>query len=281
MNPASRIFVFIFFVCVATNSCYSQQLHIGATTAYNATFVLDKGLSEDPRYNSTYTYNFAPIGLSFGVDFSNSFGLSLESILSKQGQIYDIIDFAEQVKGQRNIDLTYVNVPLLMKFMSGGNGAARANFNIGPQLSFLTQGTESIQTSAGDYKMPEDVDFATIQQDYPQATQTPEQASQGLYTLPQDVPVTDILTKKSNDFKKAEFQIAAAFGVDFDLAKHFYLSTQIRANYSLTDMRNEDIIDLLKSGSVSEVFGQRANLLVGIQIGLHYTFGVTRSFKFK
>ncbi len=281
MNTLNKIFIFVLILFGSITNGFTQQIHLGATTAYNATFVLDKGLSEDPRYNSTYTYNMAPIGFSFGVDFSNSFGLSLESILSKQGQIYEIIDFAEQVKGQRNIDLTYLNVPLLMKFMSGGNGAARANFNIGPQLSFLTEGSESIQTSAGDYKMPEGVDFTTIQQDYPQATQTPEQALAGLYTLPQDIPATDILTKKANDFKNAEFQIAAAFGVDFDLSKHLFLTTQIRANYSLTDMRNEDIIDLLKSGSVSEIFGQRANLLVGIQIGLHYTFGITRSFKFK
>ena len=281
MNQMSKIFVFVFIVCVSINYGFAQQIHLGATTAYNATFVLDKGLSEDPRYSSTYTYNFAPIGFSFGVDFSNSFGLSLESILSKQGQIYEIIDIANAVKGQRNIDLTYLSVPLLMKFMSGGNGAARANFNIGPQMSFLTEGNESIQTSAGDYKMPEGVDFQTIQQDYPSATQSPSQATLGEYTLPENIPATDILTKKANDFKNAEFQIAAAFGVDFDLSKHLFLTTQIRANYSLTDMRNNDIIDLLKSGGVSEVFGQRANLLVGIQIGLHYTFGVTRSFKFK
>src|SRR5690606_38344478 len=130
MNRISKILVFLF--CGSINYGVAQQIHLGATTAYNATFVLDKGLSEDPRYNSTYTYNFAPIGFSFGVDFSNSFGLSLESILSKQGQIYEIIDVAKKVQGERNIDLTYINLPLLMKFMSSGNGAARANFNIGP-----------------------------------------------------------------------------------------------------------------------------------------------------
>ncbi|HEX5172305.1 MAG TPA: hypothetical protein VFW11_24185 [Cyclobacteriaceae bacterium] len=51
-------------------SMRAQQIHVGLTTAVNATFVLDKGLSEDPRYNSTYTYNVAPIGFNFGVDFT-------------------------------------------------------------------------------------------------------------------------------------------------------------------------------------------------------------------
>ncbi len=272
MNPASRIFVFIFFVCVATNSCYSQQLHIGATTAYNATFVLDKGLSEDPRYNSTYTYNFAPIGFSFGVDFSNSFGLSLESILSRQGQVYEIIDVAKQVQGERNIDLTYINMPLLLKFMSGGNGAARANFNIGPQLSFLTDAVETLRYNGGTYQIPDDPNW--------ELPADGTNNGDGTYDVPEQTP-TEIYSKAANDFKSMEFQIAAAFGVDFDLARHFFLSTQIRANYSLTDMKSGDAWDTITSGNAKDLVGQRANLLVGIQIGLHYTFGVTRSFKFK
>lgn len=276
----SKILAILSLFSLLPLAASSQQIHIGATTAVNATFVLDKGLSEDPRYNSTYTFKTAPIGVSFGVDFGNTFGLSLESIMSKQGQIYDVVDIYNQVKGARNIDLSYVQLPLLLKFMSGGTSGTRANFNIGPQLSILTAGIEDLQTNAGDYKMPEGVDFATIQEDYPGATQTSEQAANGEYTLPTDYSY-DLLTKEANDFKTKEFQIAAAFGLDIDLSKHLFLTTQIRANYSLTDMRNEDIIELLQSGDVSEIFGQRANLLVGIQIGLHYTFGVTRSFKMK
>jgi hypothetical protein len=96
---------------------------------------------------------------------------------------------------------------------------------------------------------------------------------QTMYLLP------TLLDKKLNDFKNTEFQLAAAFGLDIDLSKNLFLTTQVRANYSFTDMRNEDIIDLLKSGNVSEIFGGRANFLVGVQVGLHYYFGTLRSFK--
>jgi len=89
----------------------------------------------------------------------------------------------------------------------------------------------------------------------------------------------DLLTKEANNFKNAEFQIAMAFGVDIDLSKHLYLSTQIRANYSLTDMRNGDVINSIKQGNYSDVFGSRANFLVGVQLGLHYYFGTLRSFR--
>lgn len=272
MMKTSKLLTIVFLVGAFAKQGSAQQIHLGLTTAVNATFVLDKGLSEDPRYSSTYTYQMAPIGFNFGVDFGRTFGLSLESILSKQGQIYEIIDAAEQIKGERKIDLTYVHLPLLMRFMSGGNGGARANFNIGPQLSILTQAVESMQYQAGTFRMPEDPNF-----------QLPEGATDngdGTYTTPEMSP-TELLTKQANQFRNTEFQIAAAFGLDIDLSRHMFLSTQIRANYSLTDMRNGDVIEAIKNGEGNDLFGKRANLLVGLQLGLHYTFGVTRSFKYK
>jgi hypothetical protein len=238
---------------------------------------LDKGLSEDPRYNSTATYQWAPVGFNFGVDFGRKFGLSLEGIKSKQGQIYDMIDTFEKVKGQRKISLDYLQLPMLMRFMSGGNGGARANFNLGPQLSLLTDARESIQANAGKFEIPEGVDFADIQQEFPSAVNNGD----GTYEIPADLPSKDILTKKMNDFNNTEFSIAGAFGLDIDLSKHLFLTTQVRATYSLTDMRNGDVIEQIKNGDSADIFGQRANLLVGVQLGLHYMFGTTRSHKFK
>jgi hypothetical protein len=44
-------------------------------------------------------------------------------------------------------------------------------------------------------------------------------------------------------------------------------------------MRNGDVINSIKNGNYSDIFGSRANLLVGVQLGLHYYFGTLRSFK--
>ena len=261
---------------VTTGTAQIVQIHLGATTTVNATYVLDKGLSEDPRYNSTATYQWAPIGFNFGVDLGRKFGLSLEGIKSKQGQIYEMIDAYEKVKGHRKISLDYLQLPMLMRFMSGGNAGTRANFNLGPQLSLLTDARESIEAQAGTYQIPEGMDFTSIQQEFPQATDNGD----GTYNIP-DMPSMDLLTKKANDFKNTEFSIAGAFGLDIDLSKHLYLTTQIRATYSLTDMRNGDVIEKIKSGDSADIFGQRANLLVGAQIGLHWMFGTTRSHRFK
>lgn len=268
---------FLAFTAAIAVQAQIVQVHLGATTAGNATFVLDKGLSEDPRYNATYTYNFAPIGFSFGVDLGRKFGLSLEGIKSKQGQIYEMIDMAEKVRGERRIDLSYIHLPLLFKFMSGGNSGARGNFNFGPQLSLLTDAREYVEAQAGVYKMPEGMDFESVQQEFPNAVNNGD----GTYQIPTDVPSRDILSKKANDFKNSEFSIAAAFGLDIDLSKHLFLTTQVRANYSLTDIRNGDVIERIKNGDGGSLFGERANLVVGVQLGLHYMFGKTRSFKMK
>lgn len=248
-----------------------SQIHIGATTGLNATFVLDKGLREDPRYNSTYTYQWAPVGMSFGVNIGRRLGLSLESILSNQGQLYQVVNAAEQIAGKRDISLQYINLPVLLNFKGAGSGRARSNFNFGPQLGLLTKAREVIQFDPGTYTIPNDPNFELP----PNATDNGD----GTYTLTETY--RQEFTKAANDFKNAEFQIAMGFGLDIDLSKHLYLSTQVRVNYSLTDMRNKDVIEAIQNGNASDIFGARANMLVGVQMGLHYMFGSTRSFKGK
>lgn len=272
------LFILVIFICFATVPLCAQ-IHLGATSAYNATFVLDKGLSDDPRYNSTYTYQLSPVGFNFGVDFGRKFGLQLESILSNQGQIYELVDVAGKVAGERKIDLQYINIPMMMKFMGGGDGKARTNFNFGPQLSLLSKAKETLQADGGStFTIPEGLSFEDVEADFEGAINNGD----GTYSMPQgSTSPKDLLSKEANDFRNAEFQLAMAFGFDLDLSKHLYLSAQVRANYSLTDMRNGDVIDAIKAGNAGDVFGSRANLLVGVQMGLHWYFGTLRSFKNK
>ena len=266
-----------------------SQVHFGLTTAVNSSFVLDKGITTDPRYDAQMTYEFAPVGFSFGVDIANKFGLQLETIMANQGQIFEVIDAAKNAVGERKIDLSYVQIPLLFKFMSGSNSGARTNFSLGPQISFLTKGRETLQyvqsimtipdefasyngDEAGTYTITDPSTGEVITTD---ATMTPD----GDYNVPA-MPSTELLSSEYNRMKNKEFQIAASFGLDIDLGKHLYLSSVIRANYSLTDMRNGDVIEHLKNdGDIKDLFSKRSNLLVGIQLGLNYTLGLTRSFK--
>ncbi len=266
MKKIILIFLVLFFY---SKSQAQVKIHVGATTAMNSTFVLDKGLKADPRYLSTATYKWAPVGFSFGIDLGKRFGLQLESIKAAQGQIYEVRDALNQVVGQRNFDMSYLQFPLMLKMMGGSDKAARMNFQIGPQLSIIQTGTEILKYAQSIQNIPDGVPppvGAVLQPD-------------GTYEVP---AVDEIISGTSEiegalyKFKETEIQLAAAIGFDIDIMRNFYLSTNIRANYSFTDMRGQDLIDLVKSGNVSEIFNQRAHLAVGMQLGLHWMIGGTR-----
>ncbi len=184
------------------------------------------------------TYNFAPVGFAAGVDFGRGFGLQLESIYARQGQVYDIINVAEQAIGQRRIDLTYVHLPLLLRSFGTGGRRTHFNFMFGPQLSLLTRGQEIYeQYQAGTLRLPTDA-----QPPVDPTTGRPVAVNaDGTYNFPATTQ-TLFSTEAQNsiqEFRKTDLQIAVGFGLDIDLGKNLYLSTQVRGNYGFVDMRNE------------------------------------------
>lgn len=315
MKTSLHILVLLF--CMA--SAYAQpRVHLGVTTGFNSTYVLDKGLSEDPRYTAQANYEWAPIGASFGVDFTNRIGLQIESIRAAQGQIYQMIETANNVQSmiaERNIDLNYIQIPLLMKMMSGGNKGARFNFQLGPQLSLLNSGSETMRfvqdaniniSEGGDIPIDATTVLVNNSDDIPiayqQALESGEvtSASSNELEVPleyfQDMentsqynmPESSVMMLMDNEvesevqqFKDKEIQLAFGFGVDVDLLKHFYFSANVRANYSFTDMRNQDLIDMVRDEDITSFFDNRANLLVGVQLGFHWIIGGNRSFRAK
>ncbi len=264
----------ILLVLVITQTKAQIKFHIGASTAFNSTFVLDKGLKADPRYLANATYKWAPVGFSFGIDLGKRVGIQLESLKAAQGQVYKVVDAYNQIVGERNFDMSYLQFPLLLKFMSGGSGLTRFNFQIGPQLSIIQTGTEIIK-------------YAQSIQNIPDGVPPPEGAilqPDGTYQVPavdEIISGTPDIQNALYSFQEKEIQLAAAIGLDFDIMRNFYLTTNIKANYSFTDMRGQDLLDLVKSGNVSEIFDQRANLAVGVQLSLHWMIGGTRYFNAK
>ena len=276
----TTLYYSIIFGSLALASVVQAQtkVHLGLTTAGNASFVLDQGLSEDPRYNSKLTYKFSPVGFAVGLDLTPTFGLSLESIYAKQGQVYEIVGQVNNVAkavGERRITLEYVQLPFFLNFLNGSNARTRFNFLLGPQFSLLTNGLET-------YQQTERASFTL-----PQGAEVPSYADPGSYNSQNrtySVSSTQVQTLASSNsanpleqFRKAQFGVATALGVSIDLSDYFYLTTQVRGNYTITDMRNEDFVELVQNGKTSDIFGRRANLLVGLQVGIHYTFRGTRS----
>lgn len=272
-----RLFILPIIFCLISVFGQAQGLRLGLSTGLNSQIILDEGIKSDPRYQTSFNYSFSPVGLNVSYDLTPGFGLSIESIYSRQETIYELIDIANAVRGEHKLDASFLNVPVLMRFMSSGNAATRFNFNFGPQFSFLTSAVESIDAEAGIYQMPEDITFEQVLDDYPTATQTSGQANLNQYELPSD-HFRELLTREANEFRNMDFQIAMAMGLDIDIAKHFILITQLRANYSIDGFRNEDAIDAIINGQAQQLFAEKANLTVGVQIGIQYSFKLTRAF---
>ena len=306
------------FILVTGGAIAQPRVHLGLTSGFNSTHVLDKGLRSDPKYVAQANYEWAPIGATAGIDFTNKFGLQIESIKAAQGQIYQMIQTVQNVQqmiAERNIDLSYLQIPLLMKMMSGGTGPARFNFQVGPQLSILNSGSETLRfiqdanvyfNNKGDIP----IDVATVlvasetdippeyQQALSQGEITPPSSNEleipleyfknsenpGEYSLPESSMMTLMSSEVETQiqkFKDKEIQLAFGFGMDIDVMKHFYISANVRANYSFTDMRNKDLIDMIGDQDLTSIFSERANLLIGAQLGLHWTIGGNRSFRLK
>ncbi len=319
-----RIGIKIFILIFCASAVMAQpKIHLGLTSSVNSTFVLDKGLSEDPRYSATANYEWAPVGATFGIDFTKRIGLQLESIKAAQGQIYQMIETAQTVQtmiAERNIDLSYIQFPLLLKMMGGGSKAARFNFQLGPQLSLLSSGSETINfikdasvnlAQGGDINLEDAMVLIGSEQDIPidyqevyqqalaNGTIAPPDGMGGVevpleyfqnidnpgeYNMPENSMMTLMSSEvesKIQNFKDKEIQLAFGFGMDIDVWKHFYISANVRANYSFTDMRNEDLINYVGDQDLTSIFSNRANLLVGAQFGLHWVIGGNRSSRAK
>lgn len=268
MKPPIYAISFLLFWGIGSSGYAQIKANFGLTSGYNSTFVLDKGLEADPRYISQTTYNFSPIGIVLGAEINPRYALQFESILSNQGQLYHIVDVAKRKIGERKIDLQYIHLPLLLKRLTGRGTGRGFNFMLGPQLSLLQQGLETYQHTGGIVELPKG------ETPPPGASLNPD----GTYTVPA-VPETTILSSSANDmlrqFREMDVQIAFGLGYEFRVAPALFISTNLRGNYGLLDMRNEELIDNLKNNTTSlqDLFGHRANLLLGLQVGLNYQIG--------
>ena len=153
------------------------------------------------------------MGFSFGVDFGKRFGLSLESIKAAQGQIYDVINTVNEVKGFRNFDMNYLQFPLLLKVMSGSDNRTRFNFQMGPQLAILQgNSTEILKYAEGIYNLAEDPDGGYLNAPVGINPGDIIDHQDGTYTSTVDyeelISSSDDLTNLFGDFQKKEIQFS-------------------------------------------------------------------------
>ena len=126
---------------LAANLSFAQKgLEVGVEFTPAVTFILnDEDFAEGEALNfkGTFGYN---TGLSLGYNFTEGLGISSGLLLSRQGQNY-VTDYAGVAKADQDEfsrNLTYVRLPLLLKFNSDPTASSGSYFRFGPHFDFLS-----------------------------------------------------------------------------------------------------------------------------------------------
>ena len=229
------------------------SFHFGVTTAINNTWIFSENEEQNNKhYENITTYKQAPIGLAIGYKFSYRNDLQVEAYISHQGQNFKLKAQGNGTGdkiGEKHINLTYLQVPLLWKFTTGD--ATRFNLHFGPQIGFLIKGEEiNVITQAGGIKK----DGSPI----PTGTAVLAHKNKG-----------EDLTKNIGGLNNLDPNLALGFGLEKDITDHLYLTGNLRFHYGFKDFRDaETVID----DTTGDKYILRYNIYGGVQFGIHYTF---------
>jgi hypothetical protein len=190
-----------------------------------------------------YDYQWGP-GFSFqaGYNFTNNIGLFTEIGFARGGQKYDDI-WNNNDEIRRNIDLSYLNVPLLFKY-SYGESRARFRLLFGPQFSFLQKAEQEYTINGEPFsKMITDLDGNEF-----------------------DAGAKDIKDRYSS----TDVSIVLDLGADiFLLEEVMYLSIGARGYYGLTDINAE----AYRLDNIDGNYDNSRNAGLMFNLGIHYIIG--------
>lgn len=231
---------------------FKGSFHFGVTTAINNTWIkFDNEEKNNEHYKYNTTFKWAPLGMAIGYKFNDRHDLQTEAYLSHQGQHYELVaqgDGSGAVIGEKRIDLTYLQVPLLWKYTSGD--ATRFNVHFGPQLGFLLNGEEvnEITRSGGIHRNGSAIPTGTT-------------------ILVERKDGKDRIHDGQGKFNKLDPYLVLGFGLEKDITDHLYLSGNLRFRYGFADIRaGETVVDQ----TTGDKYILRYNIYGGAQFGLHY-----------
>jgi hypothetical protein len=212
-------------------SCY-----FGIGGFYGASGVTNQnayGQSEmDYEVPSSYGFN-----VTAGYGFTDKLGLQLEVGYGLLGQKYS--DTRDYQPVTRDIDLTYIQIPVLFKYNTTGE-LARFYLLAGPQLAFLTSANQ-------DYLMNGEPAPPFYNEEYGDTI---------------DVSKSDIKDRLSSFDLMARLD----FGLEVMIAKNFMLDLGLTMRYGLMDLNAEDWQLKDKTGN----YHASHNFCGGLNVGLNY-----------
>lgn len=177
-----------------------------------------------------------------GYDFSKHLGLKVEFGSATLGQDYDNHEDASNDTVKRKIDLSYMQIPLLLKFRTGGE-TIRFFAAAGPQFDFLNSAKQEYTSKGAAFHK-----------------QLNNNANQ-----PFDAGQEDIKDR----YNSMDIMIRLDFGAEFTVLKNLVVSGGITSAYGFTDINATDYQMKDNKGT----YNASQNVYGGFNVGLCYTFG--------
>jgi hypothetical protein len=247
-------------LCTTLAGFAQKGFHIGASGTATSTWILNQNnfgtlapfkelivKQSEMDYTPTFGYN---AGLNLGYHFDEHWGLDFGVLYDKTGQKYEdnftgpatikegtFGSASVRVNVKRQIDLQYVQIPVMAKYFVG-NDRAKFYVQLGIQFGVRVGAKETVRIEDYLY-LPDSLNFSTDQK-----------------------------------FKRFDFGIPLNLGVDVYIIKEqLYLNIGLHNYVGVLDI-NGDRLRRLDWYSKNDVNYQRSfNFRTGLNVGIHYIFG--------
>lgn len=226
-----------------------QGWNAGVQLGFNSVWIINQnnyGISE-----MDYKFKFGVMpGLAFGYQFSDHGGMQVELNYAFMGQDYSdrIRDFTpnnQKAAAGRQVDLHYLQIPVLYKFTSGGE-KIRLHIMGGLQAGFLITADEAYQADiSGDGNLT-DIPFAAAPESH----------------VP-DFAATPAVEPASDYFNSLDLGIHLDFGADLYVNDHIFITPALKFYYGFTDINSTPT-------HVTNDYSASQNAFAGINVGVHY-----------
>lgn len=244
--------IFLFF----QNQNLQAQVFLGGDAAYFLTTIVNQnnyGFSE-LDYELTGKPAF---GLSFGYAGFNKHHVQTGVKLLRLGQNYS--SELDNVTHSRNVKLNYLMIPLSYKMVFGdtesNSYATRAFFSIGGYVAFLNRAETTWILDRNDVSL---VEFHQSQN-----------RNVNILDIAQLANGSDLEDDK-DQFESIDFGVTFNLGVRTFLSEGLALNLEFLGGYGLGDMNAEG----WRLNNSSGEYDASNNAFGGVQMGLHYYFGL-------
>lgn len=248
----------LFFILITISSGVSAQTLVsaGSFTGFTIPLTFDQGIDVDPRYQTRYDIKWAPIGFNFGIDFEG-YGFMTNPSVATIGQNLYVANTVGGHVGRRNINLTYLQLPVGMKLRLIDLSFFRISLAGSVGASFLLKGSETISHASSKMWFPDEV----------KPNLPPE------YTIEYDgVIVPNISNQEivsSDNYNLVQFFGSLGIRSDWDVSEKTRISMDLRGNICFSDPRNNDFIGKVKNyEQIYDIYGRRTDVFVSLTVGV-------------